>query len=191
MKIRQKVCNRNLKWLQNTNVLFAGMKLIFKIFLIFLTICCINFYNFDTGYTQTLLQGSVEMVPDGFFGTWRVSSKLIETDSPETFKQKGVDLWNLSAQNDVIILCNPFSGASAKISIKNAGKTFIEFSKTGKYEDKILTDKVSINMEGDSFTGVNEIKLETLSGVDGSIIKTRTAKYAIKGERISGQDIIK
>jgi len=133
----------------------------------------------------------VEKVPDGFFGTWRVVSNLVETQYPANFKQNGVDIWNLYTQNNVIILCNPFSGANAQISIKNAGKTFIQFSKTGKYEDKILTDKVSINIQGDSFTGIDEIKLETLSGVDGSVIKTQTAKYAIKGERISGQDIIK
>ena len=122
------------------------------------------------------MQGSVEKVPDGFFGSWNVVSKLIETDSPATFKQKGIDIWNLYTEHDVIILCNPFSGARAKISISNA--------------DRKLTDKVSINIQGDSFTGVDEIKLETFSDIDGSLIKTQTAKYVIKGERISGQDII-
>ena len=48
----------------------------------------------------------------------------------------------------------------------------------------------SINIEGDNFSGTDEIKLETLSDVDGKVIKTQTAKYAIKGERISGQDVI-
>lgn len=166
------------------------MKIFFKLTLILL-LCFFTYLNNNNyGYTQTLLHGSVEKVPDGFFGTWRVASKLITSDSPETFKPQGVDLWNLYPENDVIILSNPFSGANAKISINNAGKTFIQFSKTGKYDNKILTDRVSINIEGDNFSGTDEIKLETLSDVDGKVIKTQTAKYAIKGERISGQDVI-
>lgn len=166
------------------------MKFILKICLILIlfVISCLTYNN--SANSQTTLYGTVEKVPDGFFGTWRVISKLTETDSPETFQQKGVDIWNLYSEHDVIILSNPFSGANAKISIKNAGKTFIQFSKTGKYDGKTLTDKVSINIEGDNFTGVDEIKLETLSDVDGKVIKTQTAKYAIKGEKISGQDVI-
>ena len=166
------------------------MKLFIKICLILFVACFIGFKFTNSVNSQTILQGSVEKVPDGFFGSWNVVSKLVETDSPATFKQKGVDIWNLYTENDVIILCNPFSGARAKVSINNAGKSFIQFSKTGKYDGRKLTDKVSINIQGDSFTGVDEIKLETFSDVDGSIIKTQTAKYAIKGERISGQDII-
>ena len=34
---------------------------------------------------QTVLQGFVEKVPDTFFGSWRVSSARIETDSPISF----------------------------------------------------------------------------------------------------------
>ncbi len=166
------------------------MKVFFKLLLI-LILGVFTFINLtDSGFAQMLLHGSVEKVPDGFFGTWRVVSNLVETDSPERFKPRGVDLWNLYSEYNVIILSNPFSGAKAEISINNAGKTFIQFSKTGKYEDKILTDKVSINISGDNFTGIDEIKLDTLSGVDGKVIKTQTAKYAIKGERISGQDVI-
>lgn len=166
------------------------MKLFIKTCLILFAVFFIGCHDINTVSSQTILQGSVEKVPDGFFGSWNVVSKLIETDSPATFKQKGIDIWNLYTEHDVIILCNPFSGARAKISISNAGKTFIQFSKTGKYEDRKLTDKVSINIQGDSFTGVDEIKLETFSDIDGSLIKTQTAKYVIKGERISGQDII-
>ena len=120
------------------------MKLFIKTCLILFAVFFIGCHDINTVSSQTILQGSVEKVPDGFFGSWNVVSKLIETDSPATFKQKGIDIWNLYTEHDVIILCNPFSGARAKISISN----------------------------------------------DGSPIKTQTAKYVIKGERISGQDII-
>ena len=69
---------------------------------------------------QTVLKGFVEKVPDTFFGSWRVASYRVDTDSPISFKEKGVDLWNLSIENGVINLSNPFSGAMAEIKVEEA-----------------------------------------------------------------------
>lgn len=138
---------------------------------------------------QMPLQGYVKEIPDGFFGTWRVSARIIETDSPEIFKEKTVDLWNILQVGDVIKLSNPFSGASAEITIKNTENKNIEFSKTDKYGNKILTDTVEITITEDTFSGFDTLKLDTKSEIDGSIRKTSNAKYLIKGERISGQKI--
>ena len=139
---------------------------------------------------QTVLQGFVEKVPDTFFGSWRVSSARIETDSPISFKEKGVDLWNLSVENGVINLSNPFSGAVANIKVEEATANSVTFTKIGKYDNKILTDKVSITINGDNFSGTDELKLDTISDVDGSIRKTETAIYSIKGEKIAGQSVL-
>ena len=139
---------------------------------------------------QTVLQGFVEKVPDTFFGSWRVSSARIETDSPISFKEKGVDLWNLSIENGVINLSNPFSGAVANIKVEEATANSVTFTKIGKYDNKILTDKVSITINGDNFSGTDELKLDTISDVDGSIRKTETAIYSIKGEKIAGQSVL-
>ncbi len=138
---------------------------------------------------SVLLKGGIEKVPNTFFGSWRVVSTRTATDSPVTFKQKGLDLWNLSQDNNVIKLNNPFSGASAEVKIQNVSNNRVEFTKNGKYGNKMLSDTVKITISGDKFTGVDIIKLETLSDVDGSIRKTETAKYEITGERISGQSI--
>jgi hypothetical protein len=138
---------------------------------------------------QQPLQGYVQKVPENFFGSWRVIAKRIETDSPETFKEKTIDLWNISQSNDVIKLCNPFSGAEAELTIEKSANGKIEFTKRGKYNNKILTDSVIILIQGDTFTGIDTLRLDTISDVDNSIRKTATAKYSIKGERLSGQTV--
>ena len=139
---------------------------------------------------QTTLKGFVEKVPDTFFGSWRVSSYRLETDAPVSFKEKGVDLWNLSVEAGVINLSNPFSGAMAEIKVEEATANSVTFIKIGKYDNKILTDKVSITINGDNFSGTDELKLDTISDVDGSIRKTETAIYSIKGEKIAGQSVL-
>lgn len=131
-----------------------------------------------------LLKAEISMVPQSFYGTWRVVSKLIDTDSPSTFKDKGLDLWNLSRTYDVITLCNPFNGAKSDITVKNANKNHIIFTKTGKYDKKVLSDRVELSLNGDNFTGVDILQLDTY--VNGKIVKSETAKYDLKGEKIGG-----
>ncbi len=138
---------------------------------------------------DNVLRGYIQTVPENFYGSWRVKAIRIETDSTETFKEKTVDLWNISLVNNVIKLCNPFSGAEAEISINKATENSVEFIKTGKYNNKNLTDKVNIVIDKDTFEGIDVLRLDTVSDVDGSIIKTVTAKYELKGDRLSGQSV--
>jgi hypothetical protein len=137
----------------------------------------------------TVLRGYIEKVPPTFFGTWRVKSKLITTDNPIIFKTKSIDIWNLSQENDVIILSNPFSGATGEVKINSIKDTTIKFTKKGKYENKILTDTVEITINENTFVGTNDLLLETISDVNEKVLKTETAQYAITGERIAGQSI--
>ena len=150
--------------------------------LLFLFVCnpCIS-KSIDDGM---VLCGSISKVPASFFGTWRVVSTITDTDSPFTFRKNGIDLWNLSQFGNVIKLSNPFNGASAEITVKSEGKSHVVFTKKGSYDGKILTDIVDINIEGEKFSGYDSIKLESFSDIDGSSIKTETAKYKITGERI-------
>lgn len=139
--------------------------------------------------SQTVLHGGIEKVPNEFFGAWRVVSHLKSTDSPVTFREKNVDIWNLSSSNNVITLSNPFSGAQAQISVHEARGNYVEFSKTGKYDNKILTDKVRLEIKNNSFFGTDELNLKTISNIDNKVIKDEHATYTLKGERISGQEI--
>lgn len=140
--------------------------------------------------SYTLTAGvSIEHVPKDFYGTWRVVSNLTDTNNPEIFKQKNVDLWNLSRSNNVIKLENPFSGASASIQVDEVKGNFIRFQKVGDYDNRKLTDKVKLNLGKETFTGTNTLKLDTISTVDGHVIKTEWATYNLSGEKISGSSI--
>lgn len=145
-------------------------------------------FTIISGHSETL-KGYIQEIPDNFYGNWRVVAKLIETDDYQKFKEKTVDLWNLYKEGDVIKLSNPYSGASAQITVDNYNNQTVEFSKIGKYGNITLTDTVVITIIGDNFTGTDTIKLDTTSDIDGSIIKSAVAKYTIKGERLSGQTI--
>ena len=156
-------------------------KLIKFILLFFITVICCS-ASFAHNET-TVLSGEVTMIPRTFYGTWRVVSSKIDSDS-NIFKEKSLDIWNLSRTGNVISLCNPFNGAKAEITIERVEANDIVFIKTGNYGKKILTDKVELSIDNDSFTGTNTIKLDTYS--DGKLIKTETATYKIRGEKIAG-----
>lgn len=160
-----------------------------KIFLLFCTLfLCISFVFAQE--TCTLKTGiSIESVPKDFYGTWRVSSKLIATNNPDIFKEKNVDLWNLSRSGNVITLENPFSGAHASIVIDEIKGMFIKFQKIGDYDNQKLTDVVKLNLSKELFIGTNDLKLDTISGIDEHIIKSNWAKYRLTGEKISGTSI--
>lgn len=132
---------------------------------------------------------SIDKVPKDFYGTWRVSSKLVSSNNKEIFKGNSVDLWNLSRVGDVITLDNPFSGAKASITINVIDGKFIKFRKIGDYGGKRLTDTVRMNLGKDSFTGLNDLKLDTISEIDGRVMKTEWASYSLKGEKISGDSV--
>lgn len=160
----------------------------YKLLYLLIAICIISvFFTVSKVFADgMLLQGSVVAVPKSFYGLWRVKSKIIDTDSPITFKEKGLDMWNISRVGDVIKLSNPFSGASAEVNVDRADENRVVFTKTGKYDNKILKDTVSITIKGDNFTGVDNLELETISDVDGRVMKTEKAQYAVVGEKVAG-----
>ena len=131
-----------------------------------------------------------EMVPDKFFGTWRIKSKLLETNANGVFKNDNVDLWNISKDNSVITLDNPFSGARASIAVKEVNGNKIVFEKEGRYNNKLLNDRVELYLDGDSFNGYNYLRLNTVSEIDGRIMDSQTAKYSLYGDKISGYNAL-
>lgn len=131
-----------------------------------------------------------KQVPNTLMGTWRVAAALKDTDSPRNFKQTSVDIWNLSRTNDVINLSNPFTGASASITVNYVNKNTIKFTKVGDYNNQKLTDSVEITITGDSFTGKNTLCLVTYSEADNSLMSEKRAVYVLKGEKISGSGVI-
>ena len=64
------------------------------------------------------------------------------------------------------------------------------FSKKAPYDNKMLTDTVSIRIDKNNFSGINTLSLESFSLIDGHTLKTETARYVIKGEKIAGESIL-
>lgn len=141
----------------------------------------------DQAYT---LKGGVSLdkVPKELYGTWRVQASLISTNSSGRFKPNTTDLWNLSRAGSVLTLDNPFSGAHASITVNEVSGRLIKFEKSEKDGNQKLTDVVELNLGKDSFTGINKLKLDTLSS-DGHVTKSESASYNLVGEKISGQSI--
>lgn len=158
-----------------------------KIVLIFLFI----FFSLPVNATTLKAGVSIEDIPKALFGSWRVNAKLDTTNSNRTFRPQSVDFWNLSRYQDVIKLDNPFSGASAEISVQTVEGNIVVFSKRLPYDgNKVLTDTVTLRLNENEFSGINSLTLETLSQLDNHVIKTESATYMIKGEKISGDSII-
>lgn len=133
---------------------------------------------------------SVNDVPKAFFGSWRVIAKLEDTNSYGTFKPQSVDFWTLSRVGDKITLSNPFTGANADVSLRTVEGNLIVFTKKAPYDNKILTDTITLRISDNNFSGINTLSLESYSLVDNHIMKTETARYVIKGEKISGESVL-
>lgn len=140
---------------------------------------------------ETLSAGvSVNDIPKSFFGSWRVIAKLDDTNSYKTFKPNSVDIWNLSRIGDDLTLDNPFTGAKANVSIRTVEGNLIVFSRKVPFDNKILLDTVSLRLEDGKFSGINTLSLEYYSLIDNHLMKTETARYVIKGEKIAGENIL-
>ena len=133
---------------------------------------------------------SINDIMKAVLGSWRVTAKLEDTNSYGTFKPGSVDMWNLSRVGDKITLSNPFSGANAEISVKTVEGNLVVFSKKAPYDNKILYDTVTIRLLDNTFTGINDLRLESYSLVDNHLMKAEHAKYIIKGEKISGESVL-
>lgn len=162
---------------------FLSSFLIFIFMFGFLFACCPNSQAEET----KLLTATITKVPQSFYGTWRVASKRIDTDSPAVFKENSLDIWNLSRTFDVITLSNPFNGAKAEIILDRVDTNYIVFTKKGKYGQKILTDTVELKLDGDTFVGTDTLRLDTYA--DGQVVKTQNAQYYLDGEKIGGGNI--
>ena len=81
-------------------------KIIFALFTFIITSLALVPAIADDSYT--LSAGvAIKNVPKTFYGTWRVTAKLDDSNSYGTFKPQSVDMWTLSRVGDFIKLSNP------------------------------------------------------------------------------------
>ena len=151
-----------------------------------------SFFVINASQAAILEAGvSINDVPEALYGSWRVQAILEKTNSYSTFKPQSMDFWNLSRVVDKVVLDNPFSGANADISVQTIEGNLVVFSKRLPYDgNKVLTDTVTLRLGENEFSGINTLILESYSLVDNHLMKTETAIYKIKGEKISGNSLI-
>ena len=143
-----------------------------------------------TVWAYTIQAGvSVEKIPKTLFGSWQVEAHLVETNSPRTFKPTSTDLWNLSRVGNVLKLENPFTGAKAEVGLQATEGNLVVFTKTADWDNKVLKDIVSIRIEKNTFSGINDVILETHSLYDGHVLTTEKARYEIKGRKLAGNSL--
>ena len=134
---------------------------------------------------------SVEKVPKALFGSWRVNAKLDSTNAPHSFRPQSIDFWDLSRVGDTLKLNNPCTHANAEVSVQTVEGNLVVFSKRLPYDNnKVLTDTVTLRLEGSKFSGINTLTLEYFSLIDNHLMKTETARYHITGEKIAGDNVL-
>lgn len=142
---------------------------------------------------ETVLKSgvSLEKLPNAIFGTWQVNAQLDRTSNYSVFKVQTKDVWNLSRSGNVITLENPFTKAKAVVKVNQIEGNVVVFSRGSTCDNRVLKDTVTIRIEGDKFAGYDDLVYETLSLYDGHVMKRDTAKYLLKGTKISGMSILK
>ena len=139
------------------------------------------------------LRGGVteEYIPEGFFGSWGVISKLNSATTPSMFNYESRDIWMLSGVGNILILENLESGARSEILIREKsldGKT-LRFQREKVVKDSskklVYTETVEFILSGNNFKGTDSYTVNQFD-LKGNQVKVDKAQYTISGVRISG-----
>lgn len=159
-----------------------------KILLVFLS------FVFLCAHAQLLKGGvSEEYIPQGFFGSWGVISKLDSSNNPTLFNYQSRDIWTLSGHDNILILQNLESGARSEITLKDKSKDnrTLKFEREKVVENKdstkiIYREIVQFMLLGNNFSGTDKFIVEKYDE-HNTLIKKDEAKYVVEGVKISGK----
>ncbi len=153
----------------------------------------ILFLLFNPAFAEPLRGSASYTEPmKGFFGTWHVTSKIESSNNYPKFNKLSVDIWNLSGQNNVLILENVLTKAKSSITVDNEdnldGKK-LKFTRVkeffeGKYKYK-HTETPEFVLEGKIFKGFDTFKVEKYD-LNGKLISLDVVKYKVIGQKIAG-----
>ena len=141
-----------------------------------------------------VLRGTItkDEIPQGFFGTWHVTSKIAETNNRELFNPISVDIWTLGGYGNTLILENVQSGESSSIQVESQkkldGKTLkFQRVKTDTRGNMKIVQRESpeFKLNGNIFTGYDTYIIERY--VNNQLIKKDVVKYKVVGQKISGE----
>ena len=141
-----------------------------------------------------ILKGGVseDYIPQGFFGSWGVISKLDSSNNPSMFNKESRDIWTLSGYDNVLILENLQSGAKSEIVIKEKNKdnSTLKFERkkivNNESEKIIYKEIVQFNLYGNHFSGTDDFVVEKYNK-NNKLIEKNEAMYIVSGVRISGK----
>lgn len=168
---------------------FKNKKIIIFVFVLLMVL---STFVYKVSADPVLKTGvSLENLPNAIFGTWDVVATLEKTSDYSTFKPQTKDVWNLSRKGNVLTLENPFSRAKAEVKVNQIEGNVVVFSKSNAVDNYVLKDTVTIRLNGNTFAGYDDLVYETVSLHDGHVLKRVTAKYLLKGYKISGMSILK
>jgi len=123
-------------------------------------------------------------LPTGFYGTWAVKSLTLETNNLDYEGAKGMNIWSLSRNGNVITLSNPQSGAIASITVNEVHGNKVKFTREKMTESYIESETPELLLEGMSFSGTDTLIIKHLRR--GEIYKTDVVKYKVDGLKLSG-----
>lgn len=167
------------------------MKKILILFLIILLTGTIT-VSAQESYVLKAKISMINSVPKQFFGTWSVKSSLVSTDNPKTFATNSLDTWNLRRSGNVIELRNPVTAAVAEIYLDDVNDNEITFTHYEKEENTTIKDSVTLLLNGNTFTGTNEIILTTVRYDEyhrRKVTEIKSAIYEIKGSKLTGTGV--
>ena len=127
-------------------------------------------------------------VPNGFFGSWEITSTMQYSNNPSVFNEKSIDYWNLSKHGDVITLSNPMSGAEASVTIEEVNGNKITFTHITQNKTAKMTEKPTLMLNGEIFSGTDKIVLEKFKY--GEKISEDIVIYKITAKKLSGDSAL-
>ena len=140
--------------------------------------------------TPKIITGAISLVnivPQGFFGTWKVISVQIYSNNPFMFNSMSVDFWKLEKSNNYLTLTNPQSGATATVTLEEVKDNTIKFVRKSEtpYEKVVETPEITLN--GENFYGTDTIVISSYK--NDKLVSRNVVKFKIKGIKQSGASI--
>lgn len=134
-----------------------------------------------------MLSGSIvksNELPQELYGTWSVTSVVIESNQSDYFRGKVSDIWTLQKNQKKITLTNPSTGATASITVDEVQGKTATFTRTADNGKEKEYEQVKITVDKDRFWGSDTIKIDYFNN-KGKYLFTSVVKYDVSGKKIS------
>ncbi len=130
-----------------------------------------------------------QFLPPEMYGTWELTSKLIDTNARREIGHITHNIWVLQRMGEQVILSNPNTGASTSIQVDNVRGTTATFHHISiPKKNLILFEMPTITVEKDRLKGITYNKSQKTNS-KGAIVKSYYYQYQLVGRRIGGSRI--